>query len=401
MNYTSAILIDKLFSTNTNSIDNALIIFNDDRIVYLGEKNDEILKKYSPDKVLNLKGTIMPGFVNTHTHLELSHLESKLEKKSEGLTEWFSQLVNVTNNFELSDGVEYAIQNSITKLQEVGTVAVGDISNTEKSCNPLISSNLLGTIFLEYFNRFGLDKVSLPSTINNKPENLIKISLSPHGLYSASQDLVSLILNKNKQANRKTSIHWMENIEEVEFYNSPDSKLKKYFETSWKENFPSMDHPYSFIEKFKQKYVDSSMILVHNTHISNKDILYFKQQETSLVLCPKSNLFIGNQLPPIEELFKYNLNLSLGTDSLASNDSLDVREEASFIYNNFKISEDKLLFALTYGGAKALGIENDYGLIIGAHKNSLVHSTERITSNKEFIQNINSLNLVPLSKYDI
>ena len=107
----------------------------------------------------------------------------------------------------------------------------------------------------------------------------------------------------------------------------------------------------------------TSLLLVHNTYTTKDDIAYAKEQNIPIYwcFCPKANLYIENTLPDFT-LFE-NENCTIGTDSLASNDTLSVLEELKVITENTPISLEKLIKWSTYNGAKYLNIESQFGSI--------------------------------------
>ena len=107
-------------------------------------------------------------------------------------------------------------------------------------------------------------------------------------------------------------------------------------------------------------------MLVHNTFTNKHDIEFAKLLHYQLFwcLCPNANLYIENTLPNINLLLEEGCNLTIGTDSLASNTSLSIFDEISTIIKHYPaIKLEHLLRAATFNGAKFLGIENDFGLI--------------------------------------
>jgi cytosine/adenosine deaminase-related metal-dependent hydrolase len=106
-------------------------------------------------------------------------------------------------------------------------------------------------------------------------------------------------------------------------------------------------------------------LLIHNTFITKEDIEFAKEnfKNTYYGLCPNANLYIENELPDVETLRKLNIDICLGTDSFASNNSLSILEEMKTIQKNFDVSLEELIQWATINGAKALGMEKTIGSI--------------------------------------
>jgi len=111
---------------------------------------------------------------------------------------------------------------------------------------------------------------------------------------------------------------------------------------------------------------ENHLLLVHNTFTEKSDLGELRKnrplENTWFALCPNSNLYIENQLPPIPLFQKEGLNICLGTDSLASNHQLSILAEMITIQQNFhEIELTELLTWATLNGAEALGINKDFG----------------------------------------
>jgi cytosine/adenosine deaminase-related metal-dependent hydrolase len=160
------------------------------------------------------------------------------------------------------------------------------------------------------------------------------------------------------------SIHLAESEGEADYFLSGTGPLAERF-ASWglptPPHIPSGKRPLETVgEFFKQ---NERILLIHNTFIKNVDIEYAAKNfaQTFYGICPNANLYIEGELPSKSFLEKDNLQICIGTDSLASNASLSILEELKTLQKHHQISTDKLLLWATANGAKALGMENKYG----------------------------------------
>ena len=126
----------------------------------------------------------------------------------------------------------------------------------------------------------------------------------------------------------------------------------------------------------------STIILVHNTFTSEEDVLFLQEyhkknpQQIYFCLCPNANLYIENILPPVHLFRKNNFKIVLGTDSLASNETLSILDEIKTLRKNFpEISLDEMLQWATLNGAKALGFENELGSFDAGKKPGVLNIT--------------------------
>ena len=333
---------------------------------------------------------IAPGFVNAHCHLELSHLFSQIESKT-GLIEFLKQVITKRNNFNKKEQEDAAIEADF-KMWESGIVAVGDISNIDTTFKTKANSKIYYHTFIELI---GLNPLH-SETIFEKGLSLLKElenynligSLAAHAPFSSSKLLINKIANYNSSNNLAFSIHNQESEEETKFFAGRPSGINDLFaylniDINWFIP-PKISSLLSYLDEIPNK----KSLLVHNTFCKEEDIIASKHKFINWCFCPGANLFIENTLPNYDLFLNHNQNWCIGTDSLASNQKLDMCFEASILLSKLpSISIESILKALTYNGAKALGIEDKFGkLIIG--KNTGLNLIQHSDTQLNFIKKI-------------
>lgn len=339
------------------------------------DKSGKILNITKRDNHINeehgiefYNGILVPGFINTHCHLELSHLKDKIKQKI-GLPQFISEIRNVrlTDN----SSIEKATQLYDNQMYSEGIMAVGDIANTANTLNIKQKSKIKYHTFIELFasnnniveNRFR-DGLSLIKQFKSKQ---LKASITAHAPYSVVPKLFALIAESLNQANSIMSIHNQECPSENELYESKKGELYEMFKSQGidLQNIPtSGNSSLKSILKYIKK--DTQTILVHNTYSEIEDIEAANNYFDSLFwcLCPNANLYIENRLPNILALRKMSENICIGTDSLASNSQLSILEELKTISSKFEtISTEELITWATKNGAKALNLDKELGSI--------------------------------------
>ena len=347
-----------IFPISSPPIKNGIIVLDDNnKIIDIINNGGELKETYNLEFY---NGILVPGFVNTHCHLELSHLKNKVADKQgmpafiEGVQEKRNKDVGV---------VKAAIADADKQMQKNGIVAVGDISNSDISLETKQKSKIYYHTFAEVF---GLNdsKTEVIFESAEKIINNIKGSVVPHAPYSVSEKLFNLIKSKAEKENSVISIHNQESKSENELFENNSGNLYDFFLQRGfiSERFSSTNKNslQSVIELLPKKNV----ILVHNTFSQELDINLCKSyfDNNYWALCPNSNLFIENKLPNLDLFKNHKENLVIGTDSLASNTELSILSEIKIIskkYSDFSI-EDLLKFA-TLNGAKSLKIDKKYG----------------------------------------
>jgi cytosine/adenosine deaminase-related metal-dependent hydrolase len=316
--------------------------------------------------VERLSGIICPGFVNTHCHLELSHLEGKLTTKS-GLVSFIKEVLKF-RDIDKPLIVEAAAK-ADNDMYAYGIVAVGDISNTNNSLEIKANSKIYYHTFVEVlgFLPASADEIfdkGLALLKEFKPQ---PCSITPHAPYSVSKELFRLIKKYSDTGHNLLSIHNQECDDENKFYRykmGAFNELYEFFGMDTSHFKPQARNSLQSIVPLLTSKQD--ILLVHNTCTNLKDIYFLKRFDRRIhwCFCPNANLYIENRLPKINLFVNQGFNLTLGTDSLASNTSLDMVSEMRTIQKKFPlISTETLIEWATINGARFLGIDNDKGTL--------------------------------------
>jgi cytosine/adenosine deaminase-related metal-dependent hydrolase len=313
-----------------------------------------------------LDGIICPGFINTHCHLELSHLRDKLPTGT-GLVE-FIKNVQATRKADDSE-VEAAAIKADLDMYNSGIVAVGDISNSAITAPIKAKSKLYYHTFVEVFS-------FLPERAEEVFNNALTLleafkpqpgSITPHAPYSVSKELFKLIKSYSDRGKNLLSIHNQECDDENKFYRYKLGgfvDLYKHFGLNIDFFKPQARNSLqSVLPLLTNK---QPILMVHNTCTNLKDIYFIKRfdKKVNWCFCPNANLYIEKKLPKIELFLDQGSNITLGTDSLASNNKLCILSEMRTLQQNFpKLDTERLLEWATINGAKFLGISDDKGTI--------------------------------------
>ncbi len=309
------------------------------------------------DDIIFLEGILCPGFVNAHCHTELSHLKNKIPKHT-GLINFVQEVLKMRNK-EISTEI---LTSALKEIRDSGTVAVGDICNTKNSIAAKLQSDIHFTNFIEVSGFTDDHAPSRMSAIQDVKKQFNEKGLNPtvvpHAPYSVSPALFRLI--GETSAGKLISIHNQECEAENLFFQSGKGEMLElyknlgidisFFRPSFKTSFQTW-HPY-----FSQQPV----IAVHNTFITTPDVQ--AANNVSFCICIRANLHIENTLPPLQLLIDKKAHIVLGTDSLASNDSLNMYDEIKTIKKYFpEIPLETILQWATSNGAKTLQIGDTYG----------------------------------------
>jgi aminodeoxyfutalosine deaminase len=310
-------------------------------------------------------GIIVPGFINCHCHLELSHMRSRI-RQGTGLG-GFIKAVNLSRQAEEKDIIAAAAE-ADREMYDEGIVACGDISNKSISFSIKAGSHIDYVTFIELFG-------VVPEKCNKRLDEALEVRaaavaaglrhyLVPHAVYSVSRALFTLLMQQSGPA-PVYSMHFLE---------SPDERsLASHHRGPMLESYSamgitpeSMDVPGNHLEAALQLAKNAlRLILVHNTFITKEEAITLSQQgNVSWCLCPSSNLYITGTMPPAEMIRNAGGNIVIGTDSLSSNEHLSILNELRLLQDsNPGISLGELVKWATLNGASALGLNEKLGSI--------------------------------------
>lgn len=317
------------------------------------------------------EGVIVPGFVNTHCHLELSHMKGKVDTGT-GLIPFITGVV--TQRGASKEVISAAIAAAEQEMIDGGIVAVGDISNVVDTFSQKAQGNLRYYTFVEFFDflqdqnaQIEFDKYKTVFDRLETPNGSQKTCV-PHAPYSVSKTLFELVNAANLSPENMTiSIHNEETPPEnelflsksggfIDFYGSFGVVLDKFEATGKTSIHYAIEH----------MNPNHRTLFVHNTLTTAEDIAAANAWSDKVywATCANANLYIENRLPNYKLFIDANAKMTIGTDSLTSNWQLSVLEEMKTIarFQSY-VSFEMLLQWATLNGAEALGFEADLGSI--------------------------------------
>jgi len=350
--------------TNTGPLLKRSLIRTDDdgTIISIEDTKGDLREDHS---VEFYNGVIIPGFVNCHCHMELSHLRGKVPAGT-GLADFITRIRTLRETDEEKILAEAGSADSEMFRQGINLCA--DICNTPATFGIKRSSRIR---YLNLLEVFGID----PEKADRRVQEILKLSAEadnsglewsvvPHAVYSISLPLFRL-LKKITRKNRITSIHFLETESEISFLKGLSSRISDSYLTTG--HMPEVmktvkDHVTAIL---KEVTASGSLILVHNTFADSSTVRSLKARRNLFwCLCPGSNIYIENKLPPVNLLRYENCNIVIGTDSLASNTGLDMLSELKILQDNFpQLGLEELVRWATINGAMALGKDQDFGKI--------------------------------------
>ncbi len=358
------ITADWLFPISSEPIENGVIIVdNQGKILKIDSRNN-----HDAPSLEHYKGVLVPGFINTHCHLELSHMKGKVATGTT-LIPFITGVV--TQRGADAEVIADAIEKAEKEMIDGGIVAVGDISNVTDTFAQKAKGNLSYYTFVEMFDflqendadrefeKYKAVYDALPLAKGSRK------SIVPHAPYSVSRHLFKKINDFNAKEGITISIHNQETQPEQDLFLHG---IGGFYDFYGKFGI-SLD---SFVpsEKTAIHYALENMnpsvktLFVHNTLTSKADIgaAQMWSEHVYWATCPNANLYIENRLPNYQNFIDDHARMTIGTDSLTSNWQLSILEEMKTIQRfQSYIPFDILIRWATLNGAQALGFDDTLG----------------------------------------
>lgn len=329
-----------------------------------------------------LKGAVVPGFVNAHCHLELSHLHKKF-RKGTGMAGFIDQ-INALRDWASDDVKTELVREWMDKLWKDGVSAIADISNDSSSFPVKKESPIYTRTFLEVFGTEPQDCDAVMDSVRKlqlvASEYGIDAAPTPHSCYTMSPQLLAASSAAGLESGY-LSYHSQESQEEEDLLISGTGAMAENRKRAGMSTPPvtgesSLKYFIDRLSHVKQAPHREHMLLVHNVTLKQDDIEAAKKAMENVywAICPLSNLFIHNALPPVRLMRDNGLKICLGTDSLSSNDDLDIMSELKCLHENFpEVPMNELLVWASLNGADFLGKLDILGTISEGKRPGLVH----------------------------
>ena len=314
-------------------------------------------------------GVIVPGFINAHCHLELSHMKGMIENTSgRGLPGFIDEIISKRN---FPEDLPEQIDRADKEMKKKGIVAVGDISNTDDSFSVKEKSKIYYHTFVESFT---ISDEAVDETFKTAENNFSKLkerklpaSIVPHAAYSVPDRLYKRIADFENKKPKIISVHNQETPGEDELIKNKSGTLADVL-TNKGFLLDEFSYPGKTALQTNLHYLNKkdTILLIHNTFSKENDIDFAENFSDNIywVFCPLSNLYIEKMLPNIPLFFQKGVKTCIGTDSYASNTELSILSEMKVIIENYpEIPFEKLIEVATINGAKALKINDKYGSI--------------------------------------
>jgi len=354
--------------------DAAVVVGAGCEIVDVGPASD-VLPRHTGLAVERVRGVLLPGLVNAHAHLELSALRGQIPGGA-GFVPWVEHLIGARAEEQPHDD-RAAIERAVAELDAFGTAGVGEVTNSLAAVRCLAERGLAGCVFHEVF---GVELATLEQRIAGLPALLEEVvgqwptsdlayAPTPHTLYTTHPLVARRLLDDARRKGLRASVHLAEHAAERRFLEHGDGPIAHWYERRLRLRRESLEWPGKSPIEFADELgaLAPHVLCVHLTDARADELDRVARREAPVVFCPRSNLYIEARLPPLIAARAAGLWPALGTDSLASNASLDVLAEARALADRFPaVPACDLVRMATWEGARALGRPDLGRIAVGA-----------------------------------
>mgnify|MGYP000855450353 CR=1 FL=1 len=329
--------------------------------------------------VADCRGAVLiPGLVNAHAHLDLTHVGALSYDPKSGFTSFIRNVLS----HRLSDPklIQQSVMQGIELSMRGGIVAVGDVSGVanSKPClaayEALLASPLSGTSFLEFFAIGNAPFPELPvPTGSNAPGSRVRLGLSPHAPYTVSLTAYQQAERIAAQHNLPLCTHAAETVEERDFIGSATGPFRDFLEKAgwWNATVAGtggVGNGLSPIKHLIPRLLAAPYLLAHVNQLSSEELRQLQQTRTSVAYCPRASDYFHAQAAfgphRYRDMQVANLCVALGTDSVInlpawttqSKGRLSTLDDARYLYQRDEADPRLLLAMCTINGARALGL---------------------------------------------
>lgn len=370
-----------LLSTARNIIENGALLVDDARITSVAP-HDELKHQHPHVPVTDYgESVITPGFVNTHTHTELTAMRGFLDNAEHDFFLWLRRLTRARQDLMTAEDLYTSSAFGAVEAIRSGVTCIGDASDSAATTMRALRDTGLRAII--YQELFGIDeriadaqlaklkdKINLLRELESSP---VQIGISPHAPYTVSGKLIELASRYAIDERLPVMMHAAESAAELAFMMHGTGAFAEGLRARGIAWTPPQKSTIRYLHE--RGLLEAKPLLAHCITLDNADLDLIAEHDAAIAHCPKSNLKLGHGRAPLTAMIERKIRTGLGSDSVASNNTGDLLEESRFALllarlkretdegGMFAVSTADALELATHGGARALGLENEIGTL--------------------------------------
>ena len=361
-------------------IEDGAILVRGDRIIAVGPRAELIAA--NPDEEVRDFGlaVLMPGFVDVHTHLEYSVFRGAVDDAP--YTAWKMQVLSKEPRLSSADWMDSAMLGAMEALGS-GITTVADITNSGNSVRAAKETGLAGIVYREVSTmdkslvseRMRVAEADIEEWTATAGDAPIEIGIAPHSPYTCHPSLFTAAAELASARSLAVAMHLAGSRDEYDFVRYGSSNLAQDFreQSGWRDVawMPTGVSPVQYVLQWGI-FALPRVLAVHCVQVDEHDIDVLARYNVSVAHCPRCNAKLGMGIAPLRSFFEHGLTVGLGTDSPASNNTVDPFDEMrigllmqrgvtgeSDFYRYF--TARTFIRLATIHGARALGLEHEIG----------------------------------------
>ena len=340
----------------------------DGRLTVAGERIVAVDTRTDDAEVEDLGNVaVLPGLVNTHTHLEFSGLAQPLGEPGTGFVDWIRQIIELFRQEPGTSG--QPVRRGLQECIRSGTTTLGEIAQPGWSADEFQDIGLDATVFLELI---APTSERIAPLLELAPQHLRaadqsgrwRPGLSPHAPYSVLPQLLTAAVSLSVTGRVPMAFHLAESREELELLRSGTGPFRDHFDelgTCDPDLFVPGTRPLDYLHTLAAAH---RALIIHGNYLDDEEIAFLadRAQRMSVVYCPRTHAYFGHKAYPLRQMLSAGVTVALGTDSRASSPDLSLLAEMRFVARRYPdVGRDVVLRLGTINGARALGRDGENG----------------------------------------
>jgi len=369
-----------VLTVSSSHIEDGAVLVEGDRIAAVGTRA-ELVAAHPDEEVRDFGLAVLtPGFVDLHTHLEYSVFRGAVDDVP--YTRWKMQVVEKEQRLARGDWQDSAVLGAMESLQS-GITTIADITNTGSSVLAAKAAGLTGYVYREVET---MEKSKVAERIDAAATDIdswsevvagdpIEIGIAPHSPYTCHPELFAAAAALAIERDIPAAIHLAGSRDEYDFVRYGSSQLAQDFreQSGWRDVawMPTGVSPVRYVLQWGL-FAVPRLIAVHCVQVDEDDIEVLAGHGVAIAHCPRCNAKLGMGIAPLRLFFERGLTVGIGTDSPASNNTVDIFDEMriGLLLQRGTSSESEFsryftartfVRLATIHGARALGLEDEIG----------------------------------------
>jgi cytosine/adenosine deaminase-related metal-dependent hydrolase len=324
----------------------------------------ELLRPVPGEEQIDLGAAVLlPGLINSHCHLDYTGFRGSIDPQ-DSFTNWIKRINAIKRNFTPEDYLQH-IAEGFQLSAESGVTTIANVEAFSELLPLLPVPPLRTWWFLELIDvrsRLNHDDTLMGalSFFDSHPDWLGGFGLSPHAPYTASVDLYRLAKMCGEKYGMICTTHIAESVEEQQMFSHASGNLYEFMASLGRDN-SDCGYGSALSHLAEHGVLGNNCLLVHLNYLHDYDFELVGSLGSSVVHCPKCHTYFGHAAFPLRRLQEFGVNICLGTDSLASNNSLDLRSEMRHAVQLHGLKAKETVEMVTLNAALALSQKGKLG----------------------------------------